>query len=391
MTIDTQIRPLLERLPFDAALLDRLRNAERAFVVGMGPSLGKLNLESLDDELVFGVNHAAAAGIRHDVLFLADDRRVGPELRAGAVPIVTIDTCLDADRELFATTPHYGDIRAVNYAKKIPDILAVQRYEPGLPVAYWTGSVITDLVVPFAVECGIKELVCVGMDGLSGSFPLTHAWGTDLLTLRLDREAGSNEPGNLPGNELVAHMQDRVARLALDQGTHVVNATPGGVVESFDRAPAAAVHAGLWRDEVMSRQVVGSHLAIGTSVFACDGWSDEQLMRLRLVTEIGTHASNADLDGVELIAEPGFVGGPTVALRSALTGRYLTTRSGIDRFVERSVTESFNTALSSFLVGMTEIEATSVANAVAGLARADRLRREAAEAIRVAYTEHGRV
>ncbi|WP_152998961.1 hypothetical protein [Curtobacterium oceanosedimentum] len=358
----------VESLGFDKALVGRLLNADRAYVVGMGPSIGKFDLSALHDSLVFGVNHAAAAGVRHDLLFLADDRRVTSKLQAGTTPIVTIDACLDGNEDFFEGKMYYADIKAVHYAQKIPAILDVDEYPVGLPVAYWTGSVITDLVLPFAVECGIPQLVCIGLDGVEGSFPVTHAWGMDSLTRSLQDQSASDAPEVLPPSPVVAHLQEKAAALAAKAGTFVTSATPGGNTEALGRIdPLTALPPGTWRGSTPACEVDGSYIAVGTSVFELRA-NDADKVELILRDSPSGRADNSHLDGCQLIAEVGFLGNDFLALRVADDDLYITTKTGFDRYELRRVTQSFNTALSSFRVGFTEAQARRQAVLVGELA-----------------------
>ncbi len=360
----------VDRLSFEGPLGQKLLTSQRAYVLGMGPSLNKFDLGLLEHELVFGVNHAAGVGIRHDLLFIADDRRLVPELRAGAVPIVTIDACLEGNKEFFDNVPCYGDIKAVHYAEKNPAILDVAAYPQGLPVAYWTGSVITDLVVPFTVECGISELICLGLDGVDGSFPVTHAWGMDSLTRQLQDLSASNDAEVLPTQGTVAHLQEKAVRLAADRGTIVLNATPGGVTEAVKRVdPRTVGPVGVWRSGINSAGVDGSFISIGTSIFELQAASENQVELQHVASDYG-RGSNRELDRATCRVEVGFIGDPHFSLLEQSGDRYLTTRSGFDRFAWRTPMQSFNSTLSSFPRGMTRLEAEEYAALISGLAEA---------------------
>lgn len=358
----------LERLGLTPELENKLFRARRAYVIGMGPSIGKYDLDRCDDGPVFGVNHAAAMGVDHDLLFLADDRRLVPALQVGTVPIVTIDACLDGHEDFFSGLDYFADIKAVHYAQKIPAILDIGAYPEGLPVAYWTGSVVTDLVLPFAVECGIDELVCLGLDGTDGSFPITHAWGIDSLTRQLQAASASVEPEVLPTTEVVAHLQEKAAALAAAAGTQIVNATPGGTTEALGRIdPRTILPVGSWLGEVDAASVQNSALAIGTSVFTLED-GEANTLTLRHSHTVSDRGSHAHLDGVPFVPEVGFIGTRHVSLRSVDEPLYLTTRAGFDRYQLRMPTQSFNTSLSSFPLGLSSAEATRIAELIAVLA-----------------------
>jgi len=385
-----RVAGFVRRLGLSDYLGQRLLNARRAWVLGMGPSLKKFDLNALENELVFGVNHAAGVSVRHDLLFIADDRRLVPELRAGSVPIITIDACVNSNPEFFSDTLYYGDIKAVHYGQKIPAILDVTSYPPGLPVAYWTGSVITDLVVPFAVECGISELICLGLDGVDGSFPVTHAWGMDSLTRHLQDTSASQDPEVLPTPGLVAHLQEKAARLAANGGTTVLNATPGGVIEALRRVdPRVIGPVGAWRGATNAMGLDGCFIAIGTSVFAlriptqgtdatenaaaADAKRTGSVVELSHAIDVSARGTNHHLDGMTCRVEVSFIGEPHISLREHAGDRYLTTRSGFDRFTWRTPVQSFNTTLSSFPRGMARDEAETAAQLFAELAEvADR-------------------
>ncbi|GAA1296205.1 MULTISPECIES: hypothetical protein [Brachybacterium] len=358
----------IARLGLSVQLEEKLRSARRAYVVGMGPSIGKFDLHSLADGPVFGVNHAAVMGLDHDLLFLADDRRLVPELHAGNVPIVTIDACLQGNEGFFADLDHFADIKAVHYAQKIPAILDIDAYPEGLPLAYWTGSVVTDLVVPFAVECGIDELVCLGLDGIEGSFPVTHAWGMDSLTRQLQKTSASTEPEVLPTAAMVAHLQEKAAALAAAAGTRVLNATPGGATEALRRVdPHTAMPPGTWLEATEVEPLHESALAIGTSIFTLQARTSRTAMLSHSRT-VSKRADHSHLHGAEFVLEVGFIGPGHFALRSTSQACYLTTRSGFDQYQLRTPTQSFNTTLSSFRAGLTQAEAVAQAELIAKLA-----------------------
>lgn len=379
--------PLLDRVAetFPDSLMTRLENSKRAFIIGMGPSIRKLNLASLETDTIFGVNNTADTGLRHDILFVADDRRLTDTLQVDKVPIVAIDAVFDVNPSFFESRISFTDIEAVNYAQKIPDILRHDSLPRGLKKVFWTGSVVTDLVIPFAAEIGIPEVICVGLDGLDGSFPLTHAWGTDDLSLQLERDSRGSNPGALPASSLIAHLQEHTVHLARSRGTSVRNATPGGTTDSIPRAKAWDVEEGLWDSRSVPEEASGSYIAIGNAVFALHS-HDPQTRTLELAhieTVEGVNV-NRDLDGTRIVPEYGFVGPPTLALRIPNERRYLTTRYGYDRCVPREIDESFNTALSSYIPG-DQISAKRRAHLIQSLADAELFRSTTGSSLRDEY------
>ncbi len=213
----------LKRLGIHGAVADKIRAAERCFIVGMGPSIAKVDAAALKDELVIGVNHILRTHIRPDLICVSDASRVDTANVGPQTPkMIVARHVYRAHADLMAQADVYYDI---DFASLKTSVLQIKGFEPHLKKIYWTASVIGDLAVPLAVYLGLSDAYVLGLDGARASFPVTHAWG-------VDRVVG-------PHDSKLFHLHERAVLLAGQAGLRVHNASFGGVVAAFPKMALA--------------------------------------------------------------------------------------------------------------------------------------------------------
>ena len=252
----------------DIAANARLKNryaGRRCFVIGNGPSLGKLDLSPLAGEITIGANSfykhpdAEKVGLTFlcisDESFMVDEPRAiewhriieaklpktGVVLHPTARPIVE-KHALYRDRELF----YFRRGVVVPYAEMI-DFDLTQPINVGNTVG-------TQLVIPLAVYLGCTEIILVGFDcnwleSYTGSYHFyqKHDQFPEFDSLETDDRWGRYE------DHLIFALRDFEAHRLIAERTQQLgivmkNATGGGLLDMYPRvrfedcfaAPAAA-------------------------------------------------------------------------------------------------------------------------------------------------------
>lgn len=224
----------VRRFGFSAETEAKILAAKRCFIVGMGPSLSKINPEVLKDEVVIGVNFVLRTQIRPDLICISDPTRVDPAIDATSPKIITVQHVYRDQNEILSKAEVYHDIRFVPLNKAT--VLAIDKYPDDMKEIYCGGTVIGDLCLPLAAYLGLQEAYILGMDGFAAAYPRSHVWGTE-------RPSHITE-GWIQGT---ARLNDKAKKLAASAGCTVLNATTGGTVEVFKRVSAEKTLPGLAR------------------------------------------------------------------------------------------------------------------------------------------------
>lgn len=215
-TLDARIA----RLGFSAQVAEKIRSSKRCFIIGMGPSISKVDAAALRDELVIGVNYILRTPFVPDIICTTDPSRLDTEnLGPDSPRLITARHIYTHHAEYLSNVNHFHDIDFLPLSRSV---MTVDAFDPQLKRIYWTGSVVGDLAIPLATHLGIEEVYLLGLDGARASFPSTHIWGNETSAFG-------------PHDSRLFHQYERAGQLALKDGTKVYNASFGGVVAAFDK------------------------------------------------------------------------------------------------------------------------------------------------------------
>lgn len=222
------------------AELENRHEGERCFVIGNGPSLNLQDLSRLRREFTFALNRG----------YLLTPRM-------GAVPtfLVAVNRLVvDQFAEELAATPCTTFVAwPPHQGLHGSDVVYVRsRAKPGFstdPVAdgIWEGATVTFVALQLAYFMGFREVILIGVD---------HQFATRGTPHELVRSEGADHnhfdpdyfgPGirwQLPDLVTSEHAY-RLARTAFERaGRRIVNATQGGLLETFERGSYEALTAG---------------------------------------------------------------------------------------------------------------------------------------------------
>lgn len=227
---DDPVEKRISRFNFESALAKKIASTTRCFILGMGPSLGKINPAGLADEFVIGTNLILRTAFKPDVICVVDNRRFDRESYAQSdVKIVTVRQLSVRRGEQMTGINYYDDIDYVDYDTGLrTSVVKIKDFDDHLKNINFSGSVITDLAIPFASYLGMKEIYVLGLDGAVASFPSTHITGNE-----------SNYQAAHASKLFLLHQ--RTAELARKRGTKVFNASPGGVVAALQKTSLTKV------------------------------------------------------------------------------------------------------------------------------------------------------
>lgn len=337
----------IDRFSFSPELKNKIANATRCFIVGLGPSLAKVNHEALRDELVIGVNFVLKTDFTPDIICISDPGRIDFEnLKPGCPKVVTVNHVYRRHPEVFDQIETYHDIEFVDAGSKRQNAATVADFHPNMEEIYWAASVIAELAVPFASYLGMKEIYILGLDGARASFPATHVWGSD-----------PNLGG--PHASTLFHLHEQVANQAKRKGTSVFNASFGGVVEAFKKVSLADVKPDAVR-RVYPGKVDGKIIVWKGNPFVVK--PEGEIVRIadlkgtRFVRHNGGKVHLDAPDGSEefradtsWIVEPSFVNRDWISVRAVnLPDAYISSWDGVDTYRVRSPRQVFSPYFSSF-------------------------------------------
>ncbi|MBB4266433.1 FkbM family methyltransferase [Roseospira visakhapatnamensis] len=239
-----------------AALRDR-HKGRRIFILGNGPSLGRVDLDTLAGEITVGVNG----------LFLAF-----PETRFRPTYHVVEDHLVAEDRaaEINALPPGITRLFPINLAYVLDEGPGVvwfdHRPRPGYPDRFdvsldalavtYAGCTVAFTCLQLAVFLGAREIVLLGID-LDYRLPADvtrqkpHGGGVGVLDMASDDPNHFHPDYFGKGKRWHDPQVDNMGRAfasARDvlgaMGVRLINATPGGRLDLVPRRPLAAVLAG---------------------------------------------------------------------------------------------------------------------------------------------------
>ena len=236
---------------FDASDLERFKDihrGERCVIIGNGPSLNQLDLRKLKDEFTIGVNGIFYAAdqmgfelsyyVVEDTMVMRDNVEAIREYKAGHkfFPSIYRDQVGEApDVTYFMMDRGY-------YAPSSPSF-CVPRFSTDATQRLYSGQSVTILNLQLAYYMGFQEVVVIGMD-FSYTVPEdSKVDGAHILSMGDDPNHfhpdyfGKGKIWKDPKlDRVLANYQ--LAKLMYEaDGRRIVNATPGGKLELFDRVP----------------------------------------------------------------------------------------------------------------------------------------------------------
>ena len=338
------------RFCLDDRISKKILKNERCFILGLGPSLAKVDPEFLKDEFVIGTNNILRTNFVPDVICVVDNRRFDYEnwLRT-QIKIITVKQIAERRADKISSLNICHDIDYVDYGNGLTrDVWKIDELDDRLRTVNFAGSVITDLAIPFASYLGFKEIYVLGLDGALASFPSTHIFGNE-------KNYAAAHPSHM------YHLHERTAALALKRGVKTFNASPGGVVFALEKIALEAVKPSAVRRD-FGRNVDGHYVVLGTGLIRLI----EKDGAYRLLNEAGDkfirHKNNVvrlepddnspqfEKDSTWHI-EPSFAKEGWACFRSANAGgKYITALDEFSGYKLRPVEGVFSAYFSSFRI-----------------------------------------
>lgn len=212
----------------------------RAFVIGNGPSLNKINLELLKDEitiasncifLIFDICDFKPTFYTVEDRLVAEDRALEIDNLQGMIKIIPYD--------LRKWIKPLGDSIYINFSRKYKNF---PRFSPKFEsIVYWGGTV-TFLNLQLAYYLGIKEVYLVGIDhSYAPPASLDEIEGSVIKSNTQDINHFNPDyfgPGYRWHDPMVSRMEESyiTAKKIFEQNNvKVYNATVGGKLEVFPR------------------------------------------------------------------------------------------------------------------------------------------------------------
>lgn len=338
----------IARFDFDPAVARKIRSAKRCFVLGMGPSLGKIDPAALKDEFVIGTNFILRTDFRPDVICVVDNRRFDyKNWGKSDTKVVMVRQLSERRADVLTNINYYDDVDYIDYNDGLrTSVLKISDFDDRFASVNFSGSVITDLVVPFACYLGMEEIYVLGLDGAVASFPSTHVTGNE-----------ANYQAAHPSK--LFHLHEKAAQLAARRGVRVFNASPGGVVMALDKVSLETVKPTAIR-KTFSGTVDGRFITFDGSIARLEAVEDGYRIiherskkavrhkgnKVFLDNDDGSDAFKADST---FAVEPSFVRDDWISFRSVnAKGRYITALNELGGMRLRSYAEIFSAYFSSF-------------------------------------------
>ena len=338
----------VERFNFDERVREKIMERTRCFILGMGPSLAKVDPESLKDEFVIGTNFIMRTEFPSDVICAVDNRRFDYEnWSKSQIKVVMVKQLAFRRESQISQVNAYSDIDYVDYDNGLKrNVMKINDFNETFSEVNFSGSVITDLAVPFASYLGFKEIYVLGLDGAVASFPSTHVTGNE-------------------ANYHVAHtsklfaMHQKVGLIARQRGVKVFNASPGGAVVALDKISLETVKPTAVRQQ-FDEQADGKFIVFDGKILSVVGANGAYRLLDEASGKFVRHKNSKIFlekdDGSELfgrdssfVLEPSFVNKEWVCFRSVnLKARYITAADELGGYKMRSMDDVFSPYFSSY-------------------------------------------
>ena len=241
-------------LEFDGDNLETLRDSfkgERCVIVGNGPSLNDLDLSLLVDVPFFAVNGIFYASDRlpcPPTFYVVEDNAVARENTEAIVDFEATHKLFPAPyRSKFGegSNIHYFRMNHGFYARRSPHY-CVPRFSVDAGQRVYCGQSVTIINLQLAHFFGFEEVLLIGMD-FSYTIPDDADRDGDLIVSRSDDPNhfhpdyfGTGKTWKDPKLERVLASYQLAKSVYEATGRRIVNATPGGNLQVFDRIDFAA-------------------------------------------------------------------------------------------------------------------------------------------------------
>lgn len=244
----------IQRFSFSNSVAKKILAQERCFILGLGPSLAKIEPKGLSDEVVIGTNHILRTELKPDMICVVDERRFDVNAWSKTdIKVITVRPLADRRKHELASINCYQDIGYADYDNGLKkNITHIDGFDNRLEEVHFSGSVITDLAVPLACYLGFKEIYVLGLDGAVASFPSTHV-------------TGNEDNYQITHSSKLFSMHQKVATIAAQKGVTVANASPGGVVTALEKISLESVKPNALRKQ-FKEQVDGRFIVFGDRI-----------------------------------------------------------------------------------------------------------------------------
>ncbi|MGB9499906.1 MAG: glycosyltransferase [Dissulfuribacterales bacterium] len=226
----------------DLAMFVNKYRGRRAFIIGNGPSLNKLDLTKLKNEITFGVN---------SIFYLFDEMGFKPTFYVVEDKLVAEDRA-DEINQLSDMVKIFGEY--LNYCLKDKEdiIWANVNFDyseyPGFPhfsknaAAYlWVGGTVTYLCMQLAYYMGFDKVYLIGFDHSYTIPPDAKVEGTVITSTSDDPNHfnrdyfGKGKRWHDPRLDRMEQAYRRALQVFEESGREIYNATAGGKLEIFPR------------------------------------------------------------------------------------------------------------------------------------------------------------
>jgi hypothetical protein len=150
----SEFRGSIERL----GQMKNRHSGERCFILGNGPSLKRMDLSPLSNEVTFGLNR---------IYLMFPDLNFAPTYYI-AVNKLVIEQCAD---EIVAKVPSHKFIsydarRWINFGRDLTFLYSREgpRFYPDVAKGVWQGATVTYVAMQIAFHLGFRRVVLVGVD-----------------------------------------------------------------------------------------------------------------------------------------------------------------------------------------------------------------------------------
>ncbi|SCW54190.1 Protein of unknown function DUF115 [Sphingobium faniae] len=272
ISIHDERKNRIARFNFPVDLQQKILGTDRCFILGMGPSINKLDPEQLKNELCIGVNFIYRTEFRPDILCIVDRQRVDTNNFDKAKKIIALEHVLREKNHLFRDVDHTKFDFSIKYHMPFnKSWFNVSDFDKNLETVYFGGSVITDLTIPLAIYLGIKEIFVAGLDGFD-AFPNSHAGNASQI---LDA---------LPPTEYLRYQQ-KIKSLARANNTKIYNISAGCLSGGFDKVnPKDFSISAILRS--YKNEIKGNFFALGRDICSCERpYPDKSIYHLKRLTD----------------------------------------------------------------------------------------------------------
>jgi len=241
----------MNKIPANIKSLADLKNAfqgQRAFIIGNGPSLSKLDMTLLKDEVTFGVNSIfylfdeigfkPTFYVVEDTL-VAEDRASEINQLSGMIKIfgTYLDYCLEDRQDVFWS----------NVIFDYSDYANFPHFSRDASQSIWVGGTVSYVCMQLAYFMGFDPVYLIGFDH-SYDIPADADIEGTIITSASDdpnhfhpEYFGKGKRWHLPRVDRMEQSYLKAKRIYEQDNRQIINATAGGKLEVFPRASYASL------------------------------------------------------------------------------------------------------------------------------------------------------